>query len=727
MSENINYKIIQHIQLSSENDLQKELATTKRIEPEFLPLAASLLKKLTTENGKKEILIELVTNPIEKRIKEDTQIKKENMGSLTPAYFLTDISKIAELTYILSHKITGIDLYSLWKDCAMQDTYLFILNIWALQSGVYSKEEIDENFKVNHILYKPKQDSNRLACFGHSENERSWLFKNNRSVVLPFVYNNNIVPLEQHVSNTHNIHFKSSEFVEFVKVNRAIHLFSHYICKTGIKTKVNWESINKHDIKVTLIMPEYVNTPMGKRWIQPNNKEEEQIILNVKQLEEFIFPKSNAKYFNEITTDDMYKILHFLKYSNKQFIPNLAVIKEIPCSKIKNFYSNNNNKRFQNLVNEKMIEEKYSMSALVKLCLVLGLFESSEKESLRAYEFIKNQIFANTKTEDIHKLFCDLKPRKNFDKNFADFFMIHYPKNPHCFEDGSGIDYTTQIYNSFNEILAVRPEKKIKTSTNRERLTPADAISALGDAFIHSLNIDPQYYNYVKVIAKYTTDRAEILWGINELEKAKNIKPEDCYIPYIKDKTELPCTFRILEKGDPEIVVAGRKTNCCFRYYGAAETSLKYAIESPLSTVVIFEEGNSYVQGWIWYDESNQQLVIDNLEGRPIVDEKTLVTKNLMNAVIRFSDNIMTALNERGIPCNSVQLGKRYLPTSIENSLKEYEKQGLIENCLNPKLPSIMSTNIYTDAREQFTITNKALINKHKGINKILNINSYAK
>ena len=106
--------------------------------------------------------------------------------------------------------------------------------------------------------------------------------------------------------------------------------------------------------------------------------------------------------------------------------------------------------------------------------------------------------------------------------------------------------------------------------------------------------------------------------------------------------------------------------------------------------------------------------MIDNLEGTPERDEdnKNLAT-GLIDAVVRYADQTLKELNERGLPCDSVNLGKGYLSKLIASSIENYEGLGLIENDSHPSTNYPKLHNLYTDATEQYIISNHDLALKH--------------
>ena len=196
------------------------------------------------------------------------------------------------------------------------------------------------------------------------------------------------------------------------------------------------------------------------------------------------------------------------------------------------------------------------------------------------------------------------------------------------------------------------------------------------------------------------------------------IPENECVIPYVEDNADTNYKFRVIKKGDPEIIITGRKSNCCFHYKGAAGNSFEHAITSTNSTVVVFESSKSYVQGWVWYDFRNEFFVIDNLEGviERDTDDITLST-GLVDAVIRYADQTIMALNNSGFVCKSVNLGAN-LNQLVKNTLEKYQSEGRIVKATEANVDYPKKYGLYTDAgKGQYVISNPELLKVHQAQN----------
>ncbi len=665
----------------TDKQLKEYLKSSGRIKENDIEFATILFRKLFTNQGQEDIAIMLLGNE-----NNAPEIKR----NLEPLHVLLQVNTIPELVYLLRHNITGQNFYSLWKGCGTEYSLwsgkqnnksdLFLLNIWALMSGVYTKEEIINNFTINGIIE-------------------------------PFVYSQEFIDLVGFIVEEKNLNPYSNEFKRFVQANKKLHLMFRFLKNSELIAE-DFRFNSKDEIIIFIKMPFIENTFQGITVRQMKNDPVESFVINSDQVSQLIGLRQASKFFNEASRLDLCKALYFLKYSKRQFLPSLAVIRSMPVENISNFYINNNNKRYGEIIEKGGYTTKEEQIGIFKLAYILGLFSESENESKTAEMYIKNYIISRVNKENIYNLYGTIELFTELNREFAEFFMIHHSKNVHCFEGLDGQDKAGQIYLKFKQILANRMEKKIKTTTNRERLMPDDAINMLEDTCF-LLNIDSKYKEYVDVISKYTSERDAILWIIEQLESTKLIPQEVITIPNIIDDSNSSCKFRLLKKGDPEIAITGLKTNCCFKYGGVAQHSLMHAITNPDSSVVVFESEKGYAQGWIWYDEKNQVLVIDNIEG---VCESDIGSKKTYNtfiqAVFRFADQILKEMNIQGNICSSVNLGMGWMNNSLVKTLEIYQAQGLLKKCKNPPIEYITKRNLYSDAHEQFVVSDAELIKK---------------
>ncbi len=682
-------EFIDFLNNASDAEVIQLLRETNRIDENNLELAASLLRKIVTNDGRLEVLTHLA---------RDKDYWNGVPGAIDPAYMLLQPQTIAELTYVYANDITGGVLYCLYNDCGKRDFTYFMLNIWAMMSGVYSQKEINDNFQN----YASEDDVNN----------HNWFTSRRRNYFRPFVYNDTVINISDYVKDIHKFEPTDEGFKNFVQANRYLNLLMNYLAQCELKLE-GFKFTQNDNLEISIHMPVEDESYFPSVWTQSRTENLETFAVDTNQIAQLAVYRPKAKFFNQLTKSDLCKSLYFLKHAKKQFLPGLTVIRSMPLDKIENFYINNNDKRYGEIIKNGKFDDLYSQVGIFKLGYLLGLFNTSENDSKVASDYIQKSVIGRVPIEDIHKLYGGLDISEGFKKEFAEFFMIHHSMNIHCFEDSQGTDKTAQIYHYFDAILKFRPEKTIKTTTNRERLTPEDAISALKSGSV-KFGLPVEYDAFVEVLSKYTSNVNEMLWIIERLLIGQAIPQEEITIPYIEDKGSGLYKFRVLKKGDAEIGICGKKTNCCFEYKNASQSSLEHALISPNSSVVVFESDNSYIQGWIWYDAENSQLVIDNLEGR--CENKR--QQELVDALLRFADKAMIAMNKKGNACASVNLGTGYLKPSIVEVIERYIGSGQIKKCEKPNIDYVREFYLYTDADEQYVLSNAELAKSRSVQNK---------
>ena len=113
----------------TDEEIKETLKNLNRIKEKDLDIGVRLLRLISTSEGRFKLV---------EKLSDDDCLPNGCIGAIDVAIFLTHPSTIAELTYVVANNIKGRDLYCLWNDCAHRNFNKFIINIWALQSGVYT-------------------------------------------------------------------------------------------------------------------------------------------------------------------------------------------------------------------------------------------------------------------------------------------------------------------------------------------------------------------------------------------------------------------------------------------------------------------------------------------------------------------------------------------------------------------------------------------------------------
>lgn len=588
--------------------------------------------------------------------------------------------------------IKGMDIYTLYNDCCQRNLAKFVLNIAALDVGVYTDAEIKENFRINNIELEIFDGKDGFEA----EQQRIKFLKymGDRPAAYPFLYDN--VKLEDFSNNVEKMlqNPNSEDFVNYVKENRKYYWAYRFLQSIpGLyATDINFNG----------------NTLNFKAKTNSNFKD---VSINMNHVAE-VFTTSK-KFFDQRQYRDKesHAIFEWLILAKDKFLPSFAVVKNMPKEDRPKFYANGNNKRYGEIISNSKAADFLQHEGVFAISYILGLFSESGNESLKAFNFLKEQILTKLSLEDIHKLYGSINlSDSSYNKNFADFFMINFAENKDCFKNNDGTNKTAELYYHFDEIMKLRPEKEIDTTTNRKRLTPEIALEALDyilNNICYKLGLPDEYTDFVSGIAKYTSSIDSIRELISFYDRAKEINEEEVKLPLISG-TYNNLNFRTLKKTDPEAYIVGYKTNCCFTAFGASASSLKHSVTSLDSRTIVVEGDATYLQGWVWFDEENGFACIDNIEGyarntEAAIQAMIVATKKLYSEM-KKTQNI-----------NKINVGLRYVIEPIKNYIYLLLKNGLVKEEPNEHFhPYCTEHKLYTDSYNQIVLADDELLLKNE-------------
>lgn len=418
------------------------------------------------------------------------------------------------------------------------------------------------------------------------------------------------------------------------------------------------------------------------------------------------------------------RLFEWLPYTAKKWIPSSAVINKIPAKRSYEYFYNNNHTRLKILKDEYQANNYEEMEGIVSLGYILGLFDSKESTSEKAMKYIINYFLKKGVTANqLHTAYGAINLNKEYNKKFADFFMQHYAVDNKCFiEPELGTNMVGEVFERFDEILEMRPEKKIKTRTINKLLTPIDAMAAITDIKIDREMLgekaaDERYLNLVRLLIKFGASKREIKWAIEIYEQALAIDEQKVSIPYIEDSNVSLMKFTSHLKNDPEVFLSGRKTNCCSKYGGFAEDRLTHVITDPNWRYVTFTSPNrTFFDGLVWYDFEQKVVCIDNVEGffSKIDDNNANSIAMMADTVIRYADGIYHKMHELNIPCIKVNVGNDSGTASYSIFSYAEEKKLIYEDDKPCDYP--IRNGISTDAFKQFTVTDAKILSLRKSI-----------
>lgn len=290
MTINEQLELYMKIRTKSDEKLKEELRN-RGIKEENLDVAFKIMMMLPTTEGQREIVSDL--------IKDD--INPDGCpGAIEPVYAILGPSTIPELAYLKANNISGIDLYTLWNDCANRDQKKFIFNIKALQSGVYRENEIDENFNINRNGL-----SGTYGVYAKREKDKRWFSRYQRAKALPFVYDEDVINPSDYFEDQADVNPNDKNFKEFVQVNRVYQRLNYLLSKYGLLIN-SIKVTGKNEITLSMILPTYKADSNNKmQWVQNISDKNETFVLDTNKLSSIL------------NNNDMMSIINYLNDCKK--------------------------------------------------------------------------------------------------------------------------------------------------------------------------------------------------------------------------------------------------------------------------------------------------------------------------------------------------------------------------------------------------------------------------
>ncbi len=381
-----------------------------------------------------------------------------------------------------------------------------------------------------------------------------------------------------------------------------------------------------------------------------------------------------------------------------KFIPPDFTLQVFPASQLKNYFINNNNKRWAMLVKEfgsdtlTEYEKNNSFSELMKIYYALGGFSENTAEREKAYDYVLNYVpykrsADNTPfivCDDIHSKFSKIELKGAYNPTFSKFFMKYYHKNPmfmYFSVNESAYykrDYICEAHNSFDRILKSFPNRVVYGNEERALLSPE--FVAEHCLMVEYNSVDKGNETLAEIVGRYGYSQDQFNQIQYVYNEAKRIK-SNYVICADKAIEKNGISFRILEKDDPLGFVLGDITNCCQHIGGVAEKCVFDGYKNKNAGFLVFEE--SYYdengdpakekrilgQAYIWYDPETKTVCYDNIEIPTAVlkdlkkGEKhndKFSTNSFLDAIVDSADAIMKAMNNRGVKVERVTTGKGY-------------------------------------------------------------------
>ena len=418
----------------------------------------------------------------------------------------------------------------------------------------------------------------------------------------------------------------------------------------------------------------------------------------------------NKNLFKNHGLNDFEQFKKYYKWISKnKFLPKISIMNNMPISEIDNFYINDNDKRWKNLLETGKISTIYGVEGFFKLAYSLGVFDKSAKVSKQACDFIKTYIFKYMKETQYFPRFGDMHVSEvGYNSEFAKLVFKYYPIENTEFlmykgNMGPMRDCFSMVYNNFNLISKKHYNKQVNTNTKKNMLTPQLCMDANYNVYKRYCNIKPGNEALASNLSMYGYGQ-EIFNEVQEaMEKGKSIPKEELTPQVDLDYRQSGLVYKLLDKDDPIAPIIGNLTNNCQTATGLAKKCVFHGLSERNSGFITFSKDEFIVaQSWVWYDEKQKRICLDNIEITKSVIKnkiKALYWKNeMINCLKRLSNSMVEKMKESGHEVDTITVGEGY--NDMGKLLNLYFKK--IEN-----QPPLTGYNGYSDAKNQYVIYSK--------------------
>jgi len=661
----------------------------------------------------------------------------ECVGTADPIFLLFENGMFGEMRVLEEMDIRGGDLYGLWCDVCHKNPQKFLKHIWLLASGEVKSDDVETNFACTRVGAAPK--------YGYGQSSIREL-DNGRRNAISYVCEE--LDLNKYMPEGRMTPENEDKYILYARHSVLIYRIRIYCFRNNLIPPSMKEMADT--IEEPTIMLTDKKTGVAKEYR--------------KSMISDMLGGAEGKFYGHMTGREDQELMNkWMELSKRKHLPALPIMRKVPLENASMYYSNGNYKRLERLRKEYGIDDYEGMEGLIAMGHMLGLFDSKGKTSDQAARYIRDHVIARgIKPAEIHRRYGHVDLKKPFDGDFAKFFMIHHATDKEAFTDDEGVDMTSSLLANFDAVLRFRPEKKIKTNTNRERLMPKDAMAVFSNkdfdhlemfhaatrlrnvepgevlidlsrrnlskkAIEHVQHIitelkktdvdpaDPRFKELVEILSQYGASWEELIWSMGVTDEASKVEEDKVKIPLIMDGKSDFLKIESLKKTDPRAFLSGRKTNSCSHFGGLGQERLRHAIVNPNARIMTMTTDKSYFDGLVMFDEATGIALIDNIEGAFFDTDKNDpdAGKKLVETTIRYSDALFKAMWQRKIPVSRVNLAKdktgpvyKYFDPACEANLIKHDPY-----------PSIYPSQVGmgSDAAEQYTVTSPEILRDGRG------------
>lgn len=406
-------------------------------------------------------------------------------------------------------------------------------------------------------------------------------------------------------------------------------------------------------------------------------------------------------------------LIEWYKATGEKFIPSYSILLNFPINEMDKFLKNS--KKWSQLARMKEFNEnEEAKTALLKASYTLGVFEG-EDEGYTNVRKIFTEI-PDFSVEKAHQIFDSFSMKYNSD--FSKFFMENMQE---IINDDENIKFISAIQRQFNEI------KKLNSG---RKLTLEKAVDYVKNVEFENIELGNEKLAELASKVGYSQSDYEAIQKLYNEGEMRDFSS----IPHIQGEHK-GYSYEMLRCDEPLALTVGTLTDCCQEIYGAGQSSMEHSVLSPDGRVfcVKDEEGRIVAQSWFWRNQYTG--CFDNIEipnrifkmyekehpemGRHGLTKEILeVYKKASADLMRvdkkvyedlLKDEVITQEQYDSLALGRVTVGLGYndIADAIhkDTELKKTEDTVMVRK--TKRLP-----NIYTDAEEQYTLTERDGIKK---------------
>ena len=419
------------------------------------------------------------------------------------------------------------------------------------------------------------------------------------------------------------------------------------------------------------------------------------------QIDDFIEEGTRVRFDDP---DELaFEWLKFLK--NKEELYDLSSLcNETYLATLLIKYFDSNTKRMINL--SKVLEDSDSaetnLNDLLRIGVTLGIVEDDSIIRQRALTFINDNVLTtngkepNITGDDIHRIFCELTPRKEFDYKFAKFFMENYQKIYEREQNYPG--FISRTYENFPEIV-----ETFTSDNGRELLMTFEKVCnyAVTNKF---QNVDEESLELATLLACWYDDN-NVFGNAKQIVKESESLPRNLFTNNnnpthdLKEEINEKFSYEWLPKQSILNLILGKYCNCCAHINGNGLGIVRASMTSPFhqNMAIKNEKGKIIGKSTIYINPDEGYAVFNNVESNMKYKTEEDLT-NIYNAFMRGANAFLNKYNENNPdkPINIMTIG------TSRNTVKTLLMQNEIIHPINDILETPSYSNYSIDKNGRY-------------------------